>query len=320
VPDSADKAAAATAPPKLDKLPEELLWLLDAPLFIDDQQVDAFYDAVMRPDYEGTSLTLSNSITHDTTFGANLTVGAALPWFAKTEAQLTGELGRTAERGRDVTLTPISNAYRHLLALAIHYATIAPDPNGPSPDGPGRLVLANTATGRIVDPKLHDLAQLWLDQEYIGAVPRALVFLDLPPQSKFIPAALELTDGEVTVLADTLGERLAGAGAAKYPGSTATEEEKDKYFQWFAHHFDDRTALQIVEQAVTDHPVAWINFNVSLAGDEPPFMHLNLVARGKYDTGVFAYNLVTRGFNYGLRLVGTLKSGPDMNVLAVFER
>ncbi len=35
----------------------------------------------------------------------------------------------------------------------------------------------------------------------------------------------------------------------------------------------------------------------------------------RHDTGVFAYNFVPRGFNYGLRIVGTLKSGPDVNVL-----
>ena len=28
------------------QLPVELLWLLDAPMFIDEKQVDAFYDAV----------------------------------------------------------------------------------------------------------------------------------------------------------------------------------------------------------------------------------------------------------------------------------
>src|SRR4051794_12595070 len=79
------------------ELPEELLWLLDAPLFIDQKQVDAFYDAVIRPDYEGTSLTLSNSITHETTLGGKVTVGAALPWLAKAEAEVSGEAARKAE-------------------------------------------------------------------------------------------------------------------------------------------------------------------------------------------------------------------------------
>jgi hypothetical protein len=72
---------------------------------------------------------------------------------------------------------------------------------------------------------------------------------------------------------------------------------------------------------VKGQPIAWIDYNVSLAPRSPaPFMHLHLMSRGQYPTGVFAYNFVTRGFKYGLRVVGTLKSGPDLNVLAVFER
>src|SRR5438477_8660575 len=95
-----------------DPLPVELLWLLDAPMFIDEKQVDAFYDAVVRPDYEGTSLTLSDTITRNSTFGGGVTVGAALPWFAKAEVEGHGELASGRERAQQRTLTPVSNTYR----------------------------------------------------------------------------------------------------------------------------------------------------------------------------------------------------------------
>jgi hypothetical protein len=49
-------------------------------------------------------------------------------------------------------------------------------------------------------------------------------------------------------------------------------------------------------------------------------MHLHIAARGRYETGAFGYNFITRGFKHGLRIVGTLKSEPDLNVLAIFER
>jgi hypothetical protein len=39
-------------------LPKEFMWLADAPLFIDERRVDAFYDAVFRPDYGETTRTL----------------------------------------------------------------------------------------------------------------------------------------------------------------------------------------------------------------------------------------------------------------------
>ena len=43
-------------------------------------------------------------------------------------------------------------------------------------------------------------------------------------------------------------------------------------------------------------------------------------ARSDYDTGIFAYNFIRRGEPYGLRIVGSLKSQPALNVLAVYEK
>jgi len=35
---------------------------------------------------------------------------------------------------------------------------------------------------------------------------------------------------------------------------------------------------------------------------------------------VFAYNLIRRGWRYGLRIVGSLKSQPALNVLAIYAK
>ena len=60
---SPDLSVALEAPKKVAAaLPEQLLWLLDAPLLIDEPQVEALYDAILRPDYEETTATLSNSM------------------------------------------------------------------------------------------------------------------------------------------------------------------------------------------------------------------------------------------------------------------
>jgi hypothetical protein len=286
-------------------LPGEILWLLDAPLFIDAVQVDAFYDAILRPDYERTSVALSQSIDAETTIGGKLTLGFALPWFAKAEAEGTAETKRGSGHGTEVTLNPVSNAYRHLVALALYYA---------AQSGDSRLVIAKLATQRIEDGSGTQVADRWLTPDFIEAAPRCLVFLDMPAGSKFIPTALELTNGSVNVLIDELGKEIAGKSAAKY-----TRDDRNEYFQWFTNNFESRMALDVVENAVHDHPVAWIDYNVALPPGGP-FLHLHLVGRGIYDTGVFAYNFINRGFNHGLRIVGTLKSGPDLNVLAVFER
>lgn len=295
---------------QLERLPAELLWLLDAPLFIDSKQVEAFYDAILRPDYEDTSVTMFGGITKETSFGAQAKVGAALPWF-KAEAQVTGDQSRTTQGGRDVTLTPISNAFRHLLALALHYAT--------QPGYSDRLVIADPLMNKVRDAKGVSLVGKWLEPNYIKLVPRAMVFLDFPRGGKFIPAALELSNGEVRVLADELGKELGGLHAETYPKSPASQEDEEKYFRWFSENFNDRAALAVVERNVKDHQVAWAAYNVPLSEEGPPFMHLHMAGRGQYETGAFAYNFIVRGMKYGLRIVGTLKSGPDLNVLAVFE-
>jgi len=56
---------------------------------------------------------------------------------------------------------------------------------------------------------------------------------------------------------------------------------------------------------------------LTLDGDT---LHLHIVPSANYDTGVFAYNFVKRGYKHGLRLVGTPQSEPDMNVLAIYEK
>lgn len=49
-------------------------------------------------------------------------------------------------------------------------------------------------------------------------------------------------------------------------------------------------------------------------------LNLHVDAYGDYDTGVFAYNLSRRGWRFGLRIVGSLKSQPGPNVLAIYEK
>ncbi|MCA9045229.1 MAG: hypothetical protein KDA69_12960, partial [Planctomycetaceae bacterium] len=74
------------------------------------------------------------------------------------------------------------------------------------------------------------------------------------------------------------------------------------------------------EKAASQHGrIRWIDFRVPIS-EQGDTLHLHVVPAAKYDTGVFAYNFVKRGFKHGLRLVGTLKSEPDMNVLAIYER
>jgi hypothetical protein len=301
--------------PRDTNLPEELLWLADAPMFIDERRVDAFYDAVFRPDYGETTRTLQEKVTRDTKLGGEFTLGALLPGlFAKTDATLSAEHGRGRERAHEIGFAPVSNAYRHLLALALHYST----------EKESRLVLARTP-GQARDGAGHALGPDWLqpDSDFIRTPPRAMILLDLAQGCKLIPAAVELCNGTVKPLFEDLAkgfEAKAGTPAPVYPGSHAALARRNAYWQWYAENFDDRVALDAVERAAANEKIQWIAYRVSFGDDTGPFLHLALAARGMYETGVFGYNFINRGTKHGLRLVGTLKTEPDIDVLAVFER
>jgi hypothetical protein len=316
-PDQPADTSPETAPVvSIEQLPRELLWLLDAPLFINEKQVNAFYDAILRPDYEGANITLSDSITSSTSFGGTATVGANVPWLAMAQAQASLESSRGKGSGRDTTYNAVSNPYRHLLALALHYAADA--------DLAKRLVVVAQFGETVKDGSASLIGQEWLAAAFISDLPRALVFLDVPKGGKLIPAAVELTDGEVHIVAEPIADQLGQKVREyppHYPGSDATEEEKNAYYRWFSTYWDDRIALKILEATVKEHRAEWVAYNLPLRspGGEDYFLHLHMEGNGEYATGTFAYNFITRAYNYGIRIVGTLKSGPDLNVLAIFE-
>ena len=100
------------------------------------------------------------------------------------------------------------------------------------------------------------------------------------------------------------------------------EKNRDAYWSWFSDHWNANKAIQVIENEVgTGGRPRWIDYRVPIEGaDTPHTIHLHVVAHGEFDTGVFAYNLVKRGWKHGLRVVGTLKSEPDVNVLAIYEK
>jgi hypothetical protein len=293
----------------MSEFPQELLWLADAPLFIDEKQVEAFYDATLQPDYEELSQTLGESVTAETKIEGGLTLGAVLPWLAKAEAQAGASRSKQRGEDRSATWNRVSNPYRHLLALVLQYL---------QGDLKGRLVLAGEGGCRDGAGKEVILD----DVEFAHRSPRALIMLDLPAGTPFIPAALELANGEVVQLFEAFAQRLTRPGETSlppYPSGSGPEVAQGKrdYWSWFVKAYDKRIALEVVEDAVRDSSIAWIDYRVPFAGGFP---HLHFAGRGRYETGVFGYQLVSRGFGHGIRIAGTLKAEPDINVLAAFER
>lgn len=98
------------------------------------------------------------------------------------------------------------------------------------------------------------------------------------------------------------------------------QDARNYYWKWFKQQFRGKRGIQIIEEAAEQHgDIRWIDFRLPL-DDSGETLHLHIQGRGEYNTGTFAYNLVKRGYKHGLLLVGTIKSEPDMDVLAVYER
>ncbi len=310
-------------------LPKPLFWLADAPLFIDAEQVDRFYDAVARPQQkEGTTtLETTEENARDLTGKLNLEAEVTTENFASLlfpflalvkpslKAGAEGELSKHTATGQkqSVELHPVETPQSQLEALtALYLARYAK-----------RIFFATSST------------RDWRDPRSISDVPRSLVFLDLPsfeqatgsaiPLTKLIPTAAEFENGKIVQIYPKLvgpkgEEPPAYPEAEKIPDPEVLRGARKKYWQWFDTNFSSTRAMVAIEDAATANgKIRWIDYRLPLTSDGET-LHLHICPSGKFDTGVLAYNFVKRGFKHGVRLVGTLKSEPDMNVLAIYEK
>ncbi|WP_343450073.1 hypothetical protein [Micromonospora oryzae] len=299
--------------PSRDSAPEiPLSWLADAPLFIDRAQVSAFYDAVVMPEHEEGKLSISTRDIHlartstSGKLGARVGTRALLTTiFPFLDAHLTLEGARGSEKSKQsedsgtIELQRINNPHRQLVQLALHYAAHLP----------GRVRFARDETW------LDDL-----DDAYVTDSPRALVFFDLPARQAIIPLAVELTSGKVVTVFEELTAEVSRTVRSLPPPYPATEqhEAKREYWRWFSDNYRPISAMNVLERGIGDGGATrWVDYRVH-SGDRA--LQLSLRGRGEFETGIFAYSMIRRGNQHGLRIVGTLKSGPGLNVLAVFEK
>lgn len=314
--------------PTITKLPSAFFWLADAPLFIDKEQVYRFYDAVVRPEAKEGSTTLAITEQNIDRIRAKLGLEASVSLselgailtsvfaFLKPEIKGSGEgdyqIDRSEQSSTTVELHPITTPQRQLEQLTLHY-------------------LVNRQERLFFVEDLRE--EEWRDPQTISQVPRELAFLSLPsqqeanelrlPETKLIPAAAEFENGKIETLFDKLKSRDRRTMPPEYPEKGTVEELREarmKYWGWFDENFSATQAMLVVEEAATKNgKLRWIDYRVPLTHDGET-LHLHVSPSGNYDTGVFAYNFVKRGYKHGLRLVGTLKSEPDMNVLAIYDK
>src|SRR5579884_3155990 len=219
---------ATERPMPEQEIPKELVWLLDAPLFIDDVQIEAFYDAMLRPELDATALQLSRGVSNQIGGGVGLAFPALVPGLSVSASGST-----TRSRGDTAEYTVVSNPYRHLLSLALHYLQNVPGrmKTVTYSETGGNCEVIETVPGRmktVSDSESGGNAEVneaepltWHDPNFISKVPRALLFMDLPPQTKFIPAAVEVSGGRVYPIFESIRQQFAARShkpPPDYPG------------------------------------------------------------------------------------------------------
>lgn len=305
-------------------VPANLGWLADAPLFINSQLVASFYDAVARPPGEIKLMRYNLASGFKAGVGATLGLSAEANtgeilaklagWFPSLMAKATVEGQATATTSREsqeeIVIESIDTPQRQLIQLCVHYLLNYPD----------RLFI------------VRDIANdnEWRSPQIISNSPRALVFLDLPrlnqahqaafPPTCLIPTAAEFENSGIKLLYRQVGEKAEPQ--PDYPSPKLEDGGKvaqKEYWKWFFENFDPTKAMTAIEAAAPGEKIRWIDFRVPLTY-EGDTIHLHISPRSTADTGDFAYNLVKRGYKHGLRIVGTVKSEPSINVLAIYEK
>ena len=194
-------------------------------------------------------------------------------------------------------------------------------------DHPDRLVFIGTDGGaRTFGGGPLDLERLAGEAE---TPPRLLVFIDVPAETPLLPMACELKSGRTRLLfEDFIARRwLDDEDEPKYPpDNTADIDARREYWTALVKRFSSRVAMEVVEQGTSDpnrpdtaERFTWIDFRMPI-GTDGDTIHLHLVPDGRDPIGTFGYNFVRRGYRHGVRIVGTMKAGLDVNVLALFDR
>ena len=304
---------------------KRLWWLADAPLFIDEPLIASFYDSVVRPEFElqGKTIGAISEKTHELLIGGSAGGEIGLPAFlttvlpdakVKLEGKAERKTGGSSHSSEEQEWKAVQTASRKLEELIAVYVA--------NHHFHGRLMFMDCPTSFI---QTLSGASVPFGSFAGGSdsFPRALVFLEVKPGARIIPTMCEFKEGGLAPLYEQLIARLWPSGDQKpqYPGATSpnASDERRAYWNVISQRYDSRIAMEVLEAAVHEKSrLDWIDFRLRLdeAGET---LHLHISPRGIYSAGTFGYNFIRRGDRKGVRIVGALKRGPDLNVLAMFE-
>lgn len=303
---------------------QRLQWLLDAPLFADEKLIADFFDAVVRPEFEVQSREVGSSTeaARRRLSGGEATGAftAGIPFIGSTNITAKGkhewERGRKQTESRKLVEVAVNSVGRRLEEIATLYVSKYPE----------RVVfLDSDGTITTFDGRTLRIEEL---ERIADEPPRMLVFLEIAPKTPIMPMACELLPGRVVLLYERYINKVfpqGGEPAPEYPADAeSTPETRASYWLALTKAFKSRAAMEVVESAGEpdaggrSEKLAWIDFRTPVGGAHT--LHLHCVPDGRAHTGVFGYNFVRRGFRQGIRIVGSLKAGLDVNALAIFDR
>lgn len=315
------------SPEKLEVRSEKLgrlWWLTDTPLFIDDALNRRLHDAIIAPELESEDVErkaqtevrslLEGSASLKAT--SKITAPGILEaWFPSLNAEAAGvavaKLENQSAELEAVRGRRVRTSERMLQEIAFKYLSEYAD----------RILFVDMDAGTYSNLKGQvDAEQV---EELLRSPPRPLVFLDLPRDSVVFPTVVELEAGGFRRIYETLErEFLDVSSNIRYPSDTDPEAPDKRKIYWDAlkKSFKSRKAMEHFERAVESDRIGWVDFRLLFDSGSGESAHLHIVPAGKYHGGVFGYNFIHRAHRYGARVVGTLKAGNDINVLAIYEK
>ncbi|WP_254522124.1 hypothetical protein [Natrinema caseinilyticum] len=288
-----------------DDLTTRFEWLLDPPHFIDDHYIELFYNSVIRPEVkreESWEMEFTEETAREVSrgLGGRINIGQLVGGLSSLLGEFTVEAScknmfiSKEKQKHIIELTPVETPQQQLVQLLADYLS----------QYPSRLFFINDVG---VDKD-------WRRTENITQTPREMVFWDLPseddadlydiPKTKLLPMAIEFSSGRIEVLHNKL----------RIP-----KRDKPSWRQYI-RYFDCDDCINAVETA-TDREsgdIRWIDFRVPLSDEKTARLHFE--PRGKYHAGKFAHNLIRMSLKHGLRIIGTVKTEPDIHVLAAYRK
>lgn len=295
-------------------------FLVDAPMFLDAALIERFHDAVLRPDHivlkeneaTGSKEEKQRKLSVEGKGKADIPFVVGLALKGGFDSRFTRENTAALSRELSIPRTP-ERLVEEIVAFYLAYF----------PERVVKVDPVNRTVSNVFDGKGLDYAHL--DSICNEPGPRPVVLIDAPRGAKIMPMAGEFADGKVEVIYDALIEALSTPDEpAQKIDRELSDSEKAARWKWLIGKFKSPAAMKILEAAGRSHDGSrfeWIDFRMAWGEEGTPSpLHLHVCPRGQYSMGTFAHAFVRRAQSNGVRVLGTLKTGGDINVLAIYEK